>query len=210
MTFTDEELSLIKRISVADGWDDKDAQPLKGKIKPYLLALTSHRCCYCRLSMHEWHGLTIDIEHVLPKGAKYYPQFMFELKNLSVSCKRCNMGIKRDDVSFYIAAPGEVDPFKSEHYTFVHPNLDVPDQHLACFSAQFNEMRLVKYYVLRQSPKGNATYEYFKLSEVEVNSFDRAQGLVTSEPSESFPAGIHRDLRAIVDVLAPGPVGDNP
>lgn len=180
ITFTDHEKTLIARLSVPKGWDHDDAAPLKAKIRPYLLTKNSHCCCYCRRSMHQWHGLSIDVEHVLPKGK--FPQYTFEVVNLSVSCKRCNMGIKRENTSFYTAAV-DANPLVNVHYQFIHPNLDNAKAHLLYASAQLNDKQLIKYRVVNDSPKGLYTYGYFRLQEVEINTFDDAQGLsvVTSK-----------------------------
>jgi len=156
--------------------------------------------------MNGWYNMTIDIEHVLPKGNGMYPQYMFEIKNLSVSCKRCNMGIKRSDTSFYLAAAGEADPFKSEHYEFIHPNLDVADDHLGFLCVQYNGKLMVKYQVVNASAKGSETYDYFELQKLELNSFDEAQGLADVSPSESLPPALAQELKIVLDSLQ----GDQP
>lgn len=203
IALTDEEKALIAELSVAGGWDNVVAKPLKKRIKTYLLAKTSHCCCYCRRSLHHWHGLTIDPEHVLPKGNGKFPQFTFELKNLSISCKRCNMGIKRDDTSFYIGTLNEADPFKSEHYEFIHPNLDVANDHLEILTVQYNEKLMIKYEVVGASKKGRYAYEYFELQKLELNSFDEAQGLTEVSPSESLPPELAEELKVVLESIAP-------
>lgn len=207
--FTAEEKKLIARLSVAGGWDTAEANPLKAKIKPYLLTKTFNCCCYCRRSMHQWYAMTIDIEHVLPKGNGKFPQFTFEIKNLSVSCKRCNMGIKRSDTSFYLGAADEADPFKSEHYAIIHPNLDVVDNHLGFLSVQYNGKLMVKYQVVNASMKGNTTYEYFELRKLELNSFDEAQGLADVLPSESLPSELAQELKVVLDSIEGADFGPN-
>jgi hypothetical protein len=203
ISFTDAEKQTALRLSVAGGWDHEDAAPLKAKIKPHLLSRTSRCCCYCRLSMHQWHGLTIDIEHVLPKADGKYPQLMFEPKNLSVACKRCNMGIKRDDTSFYIGSASEAEDFKSSHYTFVHPNLDAIDDHLSFHSQQHNNKLMVKYQVVNDSSKGKKAYEYFKLKDLEVNSFDGAQGLHDVELTDAVPPEVAKEVQACLHSISP-------
>ena len=201
ISFTDDEKLTIARLSVAGGWDQDNAKLLKAKIKPYLLAKTSDCCCYCRRSMHQWHGLTIDIEHVLPKSNGKYPQFTFDLKNLSISCKRCNMGIKGNDTSFYLGAPGEADPFKSEHYEFIHPNFDVADDHLGFLFVQLNNKLMVKYQVVNGSAKGTRAYEYFELKKLEIDSFDQAQGVDRVLPSETLPSALAQELKTFLNSI---------
>lgn len=200
--FSDLEKTLISTLSVAGGWDDKRAKSLKRKIKSYLLPKTSNCCCYCRRSMHQWHGLTIDVEHVLPKES--YPKYTFNLTNLSVSCKRCNMGIKGRDVSFFLSAKDESNPFRSELYKIIHPNFDSINQHLIFFCVQHNEKLMMKYWVMRGSKKGGETYAYFKLKNVETNSFDEAQGLEAVVPSETLPDGFAQELGKVLEAIGYG------
>lgn len=182
--FTNDELDLIARLNIVGGWEAEESEQLKRKIKPFLLNKTSDCCCYCRRSMRAWHSITIDIEHVLPKGRGNFPQFTFEIKNLSVSCKRCNMQIKKSDTSFYTGLFDDANPFKSEYYKFVHPNLDEIDRHLSIRIEQVNTKQLIKYCVINASAKGQSSYDYFKLEKIEINTFDEAQGLDNAEPSD--------------------------
>jgi len=172
--FTRDELDLIEQLSVAGGWDNPLAADIKEKIKKFLRDQEIAFCCYCRVSMHGWHNLTIDPEHILPKS--HYPQHAFNLINLNIACKRCNMGIKRADDSFFLDARNCAQPFKSALYTFIHPNLDNADDHLHVKVDQFNTTYIKKYWVVNNSAKGRATYEYFRLNELEVPSVDAAQG----------------------------------
>jgi hypothetical protein len=201
MPFTPEEQQLATRLSVVGGWDKIEAGSLKTKLKTHFLTKTCHCCCYCLRSMYQWHSITIDVEHVLPKGSGKFPQFTFEVRNLSVACKRCNMGIKGSDTSFYLGATNDPNPFRSELYEFIHPNLDTASQHLEFWSAQHNAKFMVKYQVLNDSTKGKATYEYFKLQRLEVNSFDEAQGLSAVLPDESIAPEITREILKAVEAL---------
>jgi len=173
--FSKEELDLIDRLSVVDGWDDPDSSNIKAKIKQYLRTKGIAICCYCRVSMHGWHNMTIDPEHILPKSI--YHKYVFHLLNLNIACKRCNMGIKRADDSFFLAPRTCTDPFKSSLYTIIHPNLDDPDLHLQIESRQMNTKMFRKYWIVNDSQKGKETYRYFRLEELEVNTLDEVQGL---------------------------------
>jgi hypothetical protein len=194
--FEQNELDLIRRLSVPGGWDVIEAAPLKRKIKDYFLGQGNAPCCYCGLSMSPWHRITIDIEHVLPKGR--FPEYTFEIKNLNISCKRCNMTIKGEKVSFYLGISGKDDPFKSELYTFLHPNFDDRRDHLRTVNFQVDEDLLIKYCVLAGSAKGEATYEFFRLSELEINTFDRAQGNTAEARLDDLPPEIAEAVRALL------------
>lgn len=120
--------------------------------------------------------MVIDIEHILPKSI--YPKQMFKGKNLSVSCKRCNMNIKKSKVDFLdgIDANYTGKQLRSMHYKIIHPNLDKYDSHLLLIAGQVGRKVMLKYSVVNGSAKGAFTYEYFKLDHLEKNSFDIAQG----------------------------------
>jgi hypothetical protein len=175
--FTEDEIERIQELSVKDGWDNPLASDIKVKITRYLRDQEIAFCCYCRVSMHGWHNWTIDPEHVLPKS--HYPLYTFEILNLNIACKRCNMGIKRADDSFFTGGRGCLEPFKTELYTFVHPNLDTVNDHLHVKIEQSNDSYIRKYWVVNDSAKGAATYAYFRLKELEVESVSDAQGLTT-------------------------------
>jgi uncharacterized protein (TIGR02646 family) len=184
--FTDAEKDLMARLSVKGGWDDPAASVVKKKIRRHLNECGIAFCCYCRVSMHGWHALTIDPEHILPKSI--YPQHTFHLLNLNISCKRCNMGVKKTDDSFFLEAQNCSAPFRSDIYTIIHPNLDRVEDHLDIEIRQRNRNYIRKYWVVNNSAKGLKTYEYFKLIELEVESVDEAQGLQTVNsdlPTES-------------------------
>ncbi len=194
IAFTDAEKQTIARLSVAGGWDTGDAVDLKRKIKDHFLGKGVPCCCYCRLSMSAWHRITIDTEHVLPK--QRFPRYTFDVRNLNISCKRCNMGIKGADVSFYLGLPNEADPFKSELYSFIHPNLDDASEHLQVVVLQLDNGLLINYFP--KTPKGHATLEYFRLKEIATNSFSKPQGLEITLPSVTLPPEIFRALSELV------------
>ncbi len=109
-------------------WEFEKWKPIKGKLKIHLKEKTNQRCCYCRRSLLNTHNMSIDIEHVLPQKA--FPKHVFSLKNLSVSCKRCNMGIKNQDQSFFLMKSGARRPFRARNFSILHPNLVNIDAHL--------------------------------------------------------------------------------
>ena len=69
-----------------------DRDKLKKSIKKKLLKIQGPYCIYCGL--HQKHCGILHREHIAPKGAKYYPWFMFEVENLCLSCYHCNMELK--------------------------------------------------------------------------------------------------------------------
>ncbi|WP_432462164.1 HNH endonuclease [Enterobacter hormaechei] len=183
ITFNEEELLLIRH-AVGQGhnfWGDPSLGVLKRKIKNYLRAKQFECCCYCSRSIDDEFNMVLDIEHVIPKS-KIVSE-MFVMDNLAVSCKRCNMRIKGEDISFI---DGDFENFKqagnfyqSEHYKFLHPNIDSWDDHLVYIVDQRNRKKIVYYQVVNSSVKGMFTKKYFQLDKIQVNTFDEAQDAVS-------------------------------
>jgi hypothetical protein len=200
INFTPDELVLIERLCAGGGWDDDEAAEIRGKIRSFLFRNSPVFCCYCGDSMFGWHKMAIDTEHILPKAKASYKRYSFELKNLNLSCKRCNMGIKRSDDSFYSGGDVE-DPFKSEYYSIVHPNLDQMEEHLELLKVQRNRKFLVRYTVVNGSTKGATTRRYFRLEDLEIDLISRAQGLEIAEVL--LPPEIKDEIDALI-----GPDGE--
>jgi uncharacterized protein (TIGR02646 family) len=157
-------------------WKDECLKDLKRKIKDHLKGRQDHLCCYCFRNIFEDHNLVIDIEHILPKHK--YVGFMFNMNNLAASCKRCNLKMKGRSVAF-IKPCFNVDenPFASENYSFIHPNADVFEEHIKYIVNQEGRNILVSYSVINESEKGYYSMDFFKLSRLERNMNDKAQGI---------------------------------
>jgi uncharacterized protein (TIGR02646 family) len=50
---------------------------------------------YCNYCDRKLPGITIDVEHILPKGLQHYAHLEFSWDNFLLSCKSCN-GVKLD------------------------------------------------------------------------------------------------------------------
>lgn len=181
---------LLMRHAVEQGhafWGDDSLGSLKRKIKNYLRQKQEECCCYCSRNIDDEFNMVLDIEHVIPKS-KIITE-MFEMNNLAVSCKRCNMRIKGEDVSFI---NGEFSDFcqagnyyQSESYRFIHPNIDSWDDNLVYNVAQQNRRKIVYYQVVGGSSKGQFAKDYFELDKIQVNTFDEAQHAVgRREPAD--------------------------
>lgn len=197
ITFTKDEEDLIEVLSVPGGWNDDRAVALKSKIRDHLTSIGLVVCCYCRLDMHNRDKFDLDTEHILPKGK--YPEFTFELRNLNISCKRCNMRVKREDDSFYSGGRSRPNCFQSQYYRIYHPNFDVVSDHISVVKFHFDNSLLIKY--TRKSAKGKEAYRYFRLNEFETDTFDDAQGLNFESVSSAIPDEIAARIRSL---LGPG------
>jgi hypothetical protein len=148
----------------------------KDKMRDYHLLRHGQTCCYCRTILQGGGAFMIDREHVLPKGHSNYKAYTYSMWNLGAACKRCNIEVKSSDDSFLInkANPGVFQ--KSSNYSLIHPNFDRWEDHLKRTAKQVNTQVLVKYSRTPGSQKGQFTYDYFELHNLEVDSFDEAQG----------------------------------
>jgi uncharacterized protein (TIGR02646 family) len=88
-------------------------------MKTHFDTYQGERCCYCGL-LYDRTGRG-EIEHIAPKGAKFYPQFSFYPCNLAKACQLCNSSSMKHtyDPVNTLGATYEQSDFK-----IVHPYLD--------------------------------------------------------------------------------------
>lgn len=181
--FTQDEIDEMARVYNVGHteWQRIKVDPIKWKIKSEKINRQNGFCCYCRRDIHNEFKLVLDIEHIIPKSK--LKKHMFSSKNLSVSCKRCNMKIKGEDVSFLNVPLNDLPKriFRSKFYKIIHPNLDKYHRHLYKYVMQTGDSIMVKYFIMNGSEKGEFTRDYFKLNELERNTFNIAQGGRSSE-----------------------------
>lgn len=195
------DIAIIEQVIAAGGdiWENPSIKPVKRKIKDHYRAVLNENCCYCRRDTTDEFNMVLDIEHVLPKAV--YSTYMFTPFNLSVSCKRCNMEIKKDKVTFLNnPAIPPANAQDTNNYKLIHPNFDIYSEHLTKEVYQYDDKKLVKYSVVDTSPKGLYTKEFFELDKFEQDSFNNAQGITTS--TKTFSDLIPDDLiKEIQDLL---------
>ncbi|QNB17606.1 HNH endonuclease [Paraburkholderia tropica] len=192
----DEHSAVTSALASPDPWEwnPGGAQSIaiasvKTKIRDYHLARHDNKCCYCRVNLHGGGHFMTDREHVLPKSVANYRPLSYTMWNLSIACKRCNMEYKKNRTDFVVALNDASLLQEGANYRFIHPNFDLYREHLSRFAQEVDETVIVKYAVVAGSAKGAYTYDYFNLRGLEVNSFDRAQGLDTREvPGEAAQA----------------------
>lgn len=178
LTFTSDNIAIMKAASALghNGWKLNKLKEVKSKIKKYKRTELNEICAYCQRDTTGEYNLVLDVEHIIPKSL--YVRHMFTMKNLTISCKRCNMDIKGSRIDFLsskkIKSAGTL--FRSKYYKIVHPNLDDIESHIERNVIQKGRVRIVKYLFPIKSPKGYFTYEYFNLKELEVDSANQAQG----------------------------------
>ncbi|QQP94442.1 hypothetical protein [Lysobacter enzymogenes] len=178
---TEADQAVIAGVTDGNGvvnWNSENLGDIKRRVKEFNLKLQANACCYCRRSLHGEFSMVIDVEHILPQCT--FKGFVFLNVNLSASCKRCNMKVKRArwDFVWGLSAEDVIHAVEeSGTYEIIHPNLDRYSEHLERLHLAVNDGALVKYSVYKDSPKGHKTYNFFRLYELEVDSLDKAQGL---------------------------------
>ncbi len=194
MIFTEQELALIEKAKKAGGdvWNHEDLTDIKRKIKVYYRNLdNSESCCYCKRDFRDEFNMVIDIEHILPKSK--YAEFMFDIHNLNISCKRCNMNIKRERHDFVVnTATVRAGYRQSGQYHFIHPNLDRYADNIDYLRIDLNGKKLTRYNAL--TDKGRYSYRYFRLDRIEVNTFSSAQGIVVKDDGGIVSSAVPNDI----------------
>lgn len=98
-------------------------------IREHYLKQQRHRCAYCMVFNQSSHGLSWNIDHILPKDQ--YPQFLFHPLNLILSCKECN-SFKTNHVPLINKAQrfNYKYPREGSIFSIVHPHFDNYGDHI--------------------------------------------------------------------------------
>lgn len=189
---TQDEINAIEfaiNQTEASPWDEdelhcspqmrKCISDLKVKIRNFHIEIQGNSCCYCKTTTVGNVDFIVDREHILPKGR--YPRYTYEIWNLSASCKRCNMSYKREKTDFIENEESiDTDLYNSNRYKFVHPNFDCWYEHLN--RVDYKNMGMLLTVIPSRTEKGDYTKSFFNLTELEVDTFDTAQGGKTVDP----------------------------
>lgn len=163
-----------------DVWNNVRVEQIKARIKEFYRLSSDEQCCYCKKDFGDEFNMVIDIEHILPKSI--FHDYMFEVFNLNIACKRCNMRIKKDKIDFIVNIDKIIEQrFETSNYRFIHPNFDNYFNHIEIIQVIRNNKKLIKYFVVKNSMKGNYTYNYFQLDKREIDTINEAQGISVKE-----------------------------
>lgn len=110
-------------------WSESEVSPVRKQIKDHYISEQSQQCCYCRFEIATNNCGVWDGEHIISRDAA--PRFMFVPRNLSISCKDCNLAKKEKEVR---VNPTRIRfPDKSNQYKIVHPHFDNYTDHIEWF-----------------------------------------------------------------------------
>ncbi|AUM28859.1 HNH endonuclease [Acinetobacter pittii] len=195
-----EDVDNIKA-AIAEGgniWNSVYISDFKQKVKSHYRVAQNEQCSYCKRVILGEFKMVLDIEHILPKGASAYKKYMFNPRNLCVACKRCNMEIKGQDTSFIVEDISfKEDFYASDNYLFLHPHSDKYWDSINYSVAIENDIQLIQYTVINNCPKGLYTYDYFRLSQLEIDIMNEAQGIEIENISLEIDQDIALEIQAL-------------
>ncbi len=194
----EEAKAVEKALKTEKPWDWKpedssERQALraaKDRILAYHLQRHGGNCCYCRTNLNGAGPFMTDREHVLPKGKPVYRPFSYAVWNLAAACKRCNMQFKRKGDAFVVDTTDFAKFQDSENYRFIHPSFDAYDEHLKRIAVQVDTKNIVTFINVEGSVKAVYTRDFFGLDELQVDSFDQAQGVIVENAETVFAAQV--------------------
>jgi len=176
----DERDAINLALATDNPWKHDDFQdPVKAslvaakiKIKDFHFERVSKKCCYCRRSLED-ASIEADREHIVPKRKK--KSLSFDIFNLSLACKRCNMTYKGEKTDHIVDFETiEADLRNSNRYRIPHPNIDIYEDHLVRISVQFGARQFTSYE--RKTPQGYFLYDFVRLDRLCIDEIDIAQG----------------------------------
>lgn len=101
---------------------------IRASIRDHYLKEQRFKCAYCRMHHKQRHGLTWDVEHIIPKAT--HPHFLYEPENLALACKECNISKDNKNVLVKPALRPRNLPVRSEDYLIIHPHYDIYSEHM--------------------------------------------------------------------------------
>ncbi|QFY59716.1 hypothetical protein FZ934_04275 [Rhizobium grahamii] len=198
-----EKIAIKWAVALKDPWGvDASSSALKSdsrakaissfkiRLKKYHLLLQDSRCGYCRVSLHN-RNIETDREHILPK--ERFKFLCFDIYNLSVACKTCNMSIKKRRVT-HLTSKGVLlhkDILDERNYKIVHPNIHVWSEHIDLQGDEDGDSVFRLYYPI--TDRGKFTYDFFKLKDLERARNNDAQRIL---PRGRTRKGDHPDIIA--------------
>ncbi|EII3093228.1 HNH endonuclease [Vibrio cholerae] len=186
VNFLGEDLNLVNEFNLLEdkksvSWSDEKYSHVRKTIKEHYLKEQDYTCFFCRQRMVVNSNRSWDAEHIISKST--HPSFMFEPKNLCITCPDCN-NEKRDGQVLDRESRVKF-PMVSSAYKIVHPHFDSYDEHL-------DVIVVGKLYRIK-TPKGRYTYRIYGLDRFmmdagfskEEHGSDKVQKLMQSALTDS-------------------------
>lgn len=192
----EEQKAVDFALTLSDSWklEQEAMKPvrdilksLKNRIRAFHLQRQAGLCCYCRDPLPNDSGILVDREHIIPKS--HIKSLTYVMTNLSVACKRCNMEIKKDKLAILEnPASIEANHLNENAYRIIHPNFEDYEKFIVRKQEQEGKAVLVKFITKLDCDKTSFTLNFFKLRDLERNTFDAAQGVPVPTTAQSLVA----------------------
>jgi uncharacterized protein (TIGR02646 family) len=166
-TFDEDDISLISEIKEREGFDSNswgidELSPLRSKVRAYYREIQNGTCPYCKERIATRSAGNAQIEHIIPKSEHII--FMFEPKNLCVSCGDCNEykhnnSVTSNDYAVCNNEDPQQYPRSPTRFKIVHPHLDTYEDHLIKEGLFYRDL----------TPKGHFTIGICKLNQRSAN-----------------------------------------
>lgn len=130
--YSDSEKIIIEKFIASankspNDWANEAYSTLKKTIKDHYIKEQDYTCFYCRQRWVIDHNRAWDTEHIVPRSS--HVEFMFEPKNLCITCIECNTSKKAQPILKNKISTRRY-PTNPNAYTIVHPHFDEYDDHL--------------------------------------------------------------------------------
>ncbi|MBO9873529.1 MULTISPECIES: HNH endonuclease [Xanthomonas] len=112
-------------------WDLQDLQELRHEVRKHYRAEQKMTCAYCRQPVAEISAAGSPIDHIACKSS--YLQFMFEPRNLCVTCPDCNSFKRNREVMVDPVLKGSAKkkyPTDTNRFRIFHPHYDNYGDHI--------------------------------------------------------------------------------
>ncbi|RBP83570.1 hypothetical protein EBI01_07490 [Marinomonas rhizomae] len=184
ITFDEDDISLISEIKDREAFDSNswgidELIPLRSKVRAYYRDIQNGTCPYCKERIATRSAGNAQIEHIIPKSEHII--FMFEPKNLCVSCGDCNEYKSRNSVTkndFIVCNNHNPQRYPTSQNTFkiVHPHFDIYEEHLIKEGLFYRDL----------TPKGHFTIGICKLNQRSANYGREPEALDDSSLHDIF------------------------
>ncbi|MEQ1263853.1 hypothetical protein ABTE25_09045 [Acinetobacter baumannii] len=157
-------------------WSCKEFFYVKKQIKVKLKKEFDNTCAFCQRALAEDEDIIIDIEHVLAKHK--YVNYSFDIRNLVISCRRCNTGAQkgtRTDFINYLIQNDQYNAsidFSLDNYKFIHPKYENTRDFYELECLQAGRAVFMRYTINKEHPKLEYTFDFFNLKKLERGSLE--------------------------------------
>ena len=172
-------------------WSQPEVAAIRQTVKAHYIVQQLHRCCYCEQPILSDNARMWDVEHIVPRSRR--PEFMFEPRNLAVSCPDCNSAKSESETMFNPRLQRY--PARSEAFKIVHPHFDEYSVHIARLGIVFmpltdkgrwtlyhcNLLRYVQNHLNWQSPITDDRFEA-ELDQLKLGGQNAADALAAILP----------------------------